>query len=179
MPQSPHRCSFTEREPRVLPDARRPAEAICPACPPALRSRTARRTTAGSGMSRAIGEGKRVTEPRTASNSAEETSPMAKHSVPHNLRQEKARQVADAAFANYKERLAQYNPEAKWVSDTKADISFGVRGISLHGSIELKPASIDMELEVPLLLRPFQGIALKVIEQEVAGWVEKANAGEI
>jgi hypothetical protein len=38
---------------------------------------------------------------------------------------------------------------------------------------------MDMELEIPLLLRPFQGAAVKVIEQEVCSWIEKANAGEI
>jgi hypothetical protein len=104
---------------------------------------------------------------------------MATHSVPHNLVQQKARQVADAAFASYKDRLANYNPETKWVSDTKAEISFGVKGITLHGALEVKPASIDLQLDVPLLLRPFQGTALKVIEQEVSGWIQKANAGEI
>ena len=104
---------------------------------------------------------------------------MKRHSVVHDLKPEKARQVADAAFASYKEKLAQYNPETKWVSDKKAEISFGVKGVSLHGALEVNETSIDMELDVPFLLRPFQGTAMRVIETEIASWVEKAKAGEI
>ncbi len=104
---------------------------------------------------------------------------MKKHSVSHDLGEAKAREAAEAAFASYKEKLAQYDPRAKWVSDTKSEISFSVKGIKLRGALEVTGDSIDIELQVPLLLRPFQGQALKVIENEVRGWVDKARAGEL
>ena len=102
-----------------------------------------------------------------------------KHAVPHDLGQAKAKAVADAAFDSYKKRLAKYSPQTEWVSDRRANISFSVKGISLRGALEVTDKSIDMELDVPFLLRPFQGKALGVIEQEIRQWVDKAKAGEV
>jgi hypothetical protein len=102
-----------------------------------------------------------------------------KHSVPHELGQEKARKVAEAAFASYKQKLAKYDPQARWVSDTKAEISFSVKGMALNGTLGVTDRTIDMELQVPFLLRPFQGTALGVIEKEISAWIAKAQAGEI
>lgn len=102
-----------------------------------------------------------------------------KHSVRHDLGREQARKVADAAFASYKQKLAKYDPQAKWVSDTKADISFNVKGYTLNGSISVSDTTIEMELQVPFLLRPFQGTALGVIEKEISAWIEKARSGQI
>ncbi len=102
-----------------------------------------------------------------------------KHSVPHDLGREKARKVADAALASYQQKLAKYNPQANWVSDTQAEISFSVKGYTLKGSLGVTDTSIDMELQVPFLLRPFQGTALGVIEKEISAWVAKAKTGDL
>lgn len=102
-----------------------------------------------------------------------------KHSVPHDLGRDTARKVADAAFASYKAKFGKYDPKASWVSDSKADISFNVKGMSLSGTLEVSDRSIDMELNVPFLFRPFQGTALGVIEKEINDWIAKARAGEI
>ncbi|HEX9620504.1 MAG TPA: polyhydroxyalkanoic acid system family protein [Polyangiaceae bacterium] len=102
-----------------------------------------------------------------------------KHSVVHDLGQDKAKQVAVAAFDSYKKRFAEYSPTADWVSDRRADIAFKVKGISLTGSLEVGPKSIDMDLDVPFLLRPFKGKALGVVEQEIRRWIGKANAGQL
>ncbi len=102
-----------------------------------------------------------------------------KHSVSHDLGQETARKVAEAAFASYKEKLAKYDPQANWVSDTKAEIRFTVKGYTLSGTLDVTATSIDMDLQVPFLLRPFQGTALGVIEKEISAWIAKASAGEL
>jgi hypothetical protein len=102
-----------------------------------------------------------------------------KHSVSHDLGQEKAVAAAKAAFAAYAERFAKYEPKADWVSETRANISFKAKGISLKGNIEVMPTSIDMDLDVPLLLRAFKGTALGAIEKEIEKWVGKARAGEL
>ena len=102
-----------------------------------------------------------------------------KHAVPHDLGIEKARTVADAAFDSYKKKLSQYNPSSNWVTDRRAEISFSVKGLTLNGSVELQERSIDMELDVPFLLRPFRGKALSVIEKHIRKWIDKAKAGEI
>ena len=102
-----------------------------------------------------------------------------KHAVPHDLGVEKAKAVADAAFESYKKKLAKYNPESNWASDRRAQISFSVKGITLKGAVEVQEKSIDMELDVPFILRPFRGKALGLIESEIRKWIEKAKVGKI
>ncbi len=102
-----------------------------------------------------------------------------KYSVAHDLGQATARKVADAAFRSYQAKLGKYHPETRWVSDTRAEIGFSIKGINLKGSLEVKPTSIDMELDVPLLLRPFQNLAMGVVQDEIRSWIEKARAGEV
>lgn len=102
-----------------------------------------------------------------------------KHVVTHDLGQEKAKKVALAAFDSYQKRFPQYNPTANWVSDNRANIGFNVKGISLTGVIEVSASTIEMDLDVPFMLRPFKGKALGVIEEEIQGWVQKARTGAI
>ena len=102
-----------------------------------------------------------------------------KHVVSHGLGQEKAKQVAQAAFESYRERYAKYEPKATWVNDKRAEITFSVKGMKLEGTMEVGPNDIEMDLDVPFLLRPFKGTALGVIEEEIKKWISKAKAGEI
>ena len=102
-----------------------------------------------------------------------------KHSVPHELGREKAKAAAEAAFASYAARFAQYKPTATWITPDRADISFTAKGITLKGVLEVTPTSIDMDLDVPFLLRPFKNKALGAVDREIAVWVDKAKRGEI
>ncbi|MBN1334409.1 MAG: polyhydroxyalkanoic acid system family protein [Deltaproteobacteria bacterium] len=102
-----------------------------------------------------------------------------KHAVPHDLGRERARRVAEAAMQSYAVRLARYHPKSDWVSDWRARISFSVKGMTLHGAIQVTTDALEMELDVPLLLRPFRGIAIQVIEDEIRGWIAKEKAGEV
>ncbi len=102
-----------------------------------------------------------------------------KHSVPHDLGRDDARKVTNAAWSTYSQRFAKYSPSMNWVSDDRADIGFVAKGISLNGSIEVLDSSIELELDVPFLLRPFKGIAIGVIEEEIKAWIAKCKAGEI
>lgn len=102
-----------------------------------------------------------------------------KHSVAHELGMEKAKQAAEAAIESYKKRFAEYKPQAHWSNDRRAEISFSVKGLTLRGALEVQPSSIDMDLDVPFMLRPFKGKALSVIESEIKAWVKKAEAGEL
>ena len=102
-----------------------------------------------------------------------------KHSVPHDLGKEAAKKAAIAAFDAYKARYAQYNPTANWTSDDHADISFTAKGITLKGVLEVQPNSIDMDLDVPFLLRPFKAKAMNAIDGEIVNWIGRAKRGEI
>jgi hypothetical protein len=102
-----------------------------------------------------------------------------KHVIPHDLDLPTAKRVVDRAFDEYKARFPEYKPSLTWVSDRRAEVSFNAKGIKLHGSMELEPNAIALELDVPFLFRPFQKVALEVIEREVRAWVAKARAGEL
>jgi len=99
-----------------------------------------------------------------------------KHSVPHDLGQERAKKVADSALSTYAQKYANYQPKVSWSGPNKAEISFKVKGMSLAGSLEVLERSIDLDIDVPFLLRPFKSQALGVIEGEINDWIKKAKA---
>lgn len=102
-----------------------------------------------------------------------------KHSVPHDLPIETAKKAAAAALEAYSARFAEYNPTLSWVNEHLAEVAFKVKGVGLKGSFEIKPTSIDMDMDVPLLLRPFRQKAVDVVEGEIKQWLDKARAGQI
>lgn len=99
-----------------------------------------------------------------------------KHSVPHDLGQERAKKVAESALASYAQKYASYQPRVTWTAANKAEISFKVKGMNLAGSLEVLDRSIDLDIDVPFLLRPFKSQALGVIEGEINDWIKKAKA---
>ena len=99
-----------------------------------------------------------------------------KHSVPHDLGQERAKKVAESALATYSQKYANYSPQVTWKGPNQAAISFRVKGMSLSGSLEVLDRSIDLDMDVPFLLRPFKSQALGVIEGEINEWIKKAKA---
>ena len=102
-----------------------------------------------------------------------------KHVIKHDLNPELARKATQSAFDAYAKRFADYNPKADWVSDDHAKVSFSAKGLTLKGDFVLRPGEIEMNLDVPFLLRPFQGRAVKVVEEEIEEWVQKAKRGEV
>lgn len=102
-----------------------------------------------------------------------------KHTVAHDLGRAQAKRVAEAAIGSYSERFANYSPSCQWTSDYTAAIGFSVKGVKLRGAIGVNERDIELDLDVPFLLRPFKGQALQVIEEEIRKWISKAKAGEI
>jgi hypothetical protein len=102
-----------------------------------------------------------------------------KHTIKHDLSQELARKATRKAFESYAQRFTAYNPTATWKTDDKADVGFKVKGVSLNGTVELRPNAIDLELDVPFLFKIFQKQAMDIIEEEIKVWIGKAKAGEI
>jgi Putative polyhydroxyalkanoic acid system protein (PHA_gran_rgn) len=102
-----------------------------------------------------------------------------KHVIRHHLDIPTAKKVTDRAFSEYSKRYPQYEPKFHWVNDRRAEVSFNAKGVKLKGAMEVAEREIDLELDVPFLLRPFQKTAVEVIEREVKVWIGKAEAGEI
>jgi hypothetical protein len=102
-----------------------------------------------------------------------------KHEIPHDLDLALAKTVAVRAFESYRARFAEYGPKLEWLNDRNARIEFRVKGLRLHGSIGIRPRSIDLDLDVPLVFRLFKNKAIEVIEAEVRAWIVKAKAGQL
>jgi hypothetical protein len=102
-----------------------------------------------------------------------------KHTVSHDLGRDGAKKVAEAAWGSYSARFSNYNPTCEWQTPYLANIGFKVKGIALKGALDVGEKGIDLDLDVPFLLRPFKGQALQVIEEEIRRWIAKSKAGEI
>jgi Putative polyhydroxyalkanoic acid system protein (PHA_gran_rgn) len=102
-----------------------------------------------------------------------------KHAIPHDLDTATAKKVTDRAFDEYKARFAAYSPTLRWATDRHAEIAFSVKTMHVGGSMTIEDRSIDVDLDVPFLLRPFRSMALEVIDREVKAWIVKAHAGQI
>jgi hypothetical protein len=102
-----------------------------------------------------------------------------KHNISHDLSIPLAKQATEKAFEAYKARFGEYNPSFRWATDTKADISFKIKGVSLAGSMTVMPSIIEMDLDVPFIFKIFQKKAVEVIEDEVKIWIGKAKAGQL
>jgi hypothetical protein len=102
-----------------------------------------------------------------------------KHAIPHDLDEATAKKVTDRAFEQYKARFTAYSPTLRWATDRQAEIGFSVKGMHVGGTMAIEDRTIDVDLDVPFLLRPFRSLALEVIEREVKAWIDKAHAGQI
>ena len=100
-----------------------------------------------------------------------------KHSVTHGLGKDLACKVAKAACESYATRFQEYNPTTEWTSEDNAKIGFSAKGITLGGQVTVNDQTIDLELDVPFLLRPLKGKAVSVIEESINEWIEKAKQG--
>lgn len=104
---------------------------------------------------------------------------MAKHTIQHSLSPELVKKVTEKAFETYSQKFASYSPTSSWPTPTRNDISFTALGKTLKGSINLRPSEVELELDVPMILRPFQKKAMAIIDEEIREWIERAKKGEI
>jgi hypothetical protein len=102
-----------------------------------------------------------------------------KHVIQHDLDMPTAKRATDRAFEEYSRRYPDYHPSLSWTDERHAEVGFKAKGVKLSGAILLEEKSITLDLDVPFLFRPFQKMALDVIEREVRVWLEKARAGEL
>lgn len=102
-----------------------------------------------------------------------------KHVIKHHLGQALARKTLLAAWNEYQSRFSKYRPTLTWKDEHRASVGFDAKGLTFKGAFEVHPASIDVELEVPFMMRPFQGIALAAVEREVQRWIARADAGQV
>ncbi|WP_437588689.1 polyhydroxyalkanoic acid system family protein [Sorangium sp. So ce1000] len=98
-----------------------------------------------------------------------------KHTIEHDLSDSEAKLATERAIAQYRQRYAEYEPFLVWRDERRAELGFSVKGVKLKGSMELRPGAVDVDLDVPLLMRPFKGVAIAAIDKEVRHFIEQAK----
>lgn len=102
-----------------------------------------------------------------------------KQTITHDLDQELARKAANAALKQYQTRFPTAQIHAQWQGPDQAVVEMKLRGFTLKPRISLRPHAIDVEIDIPLLARPFEGKARALIERELAVWLQRAKNGEL
>lgn len=102
-----------------------------------------------------------------------------KHKIHHGLDLPLAKKAINKAMEAYSARFSEYEPTFRWDNETTGRLGFRAKGVEVKGVIEIVGPDVYVELEVPFILRIFKGRAMKVIEEEVNAWVEKARAGQL
>jgi hypothetical protein len=99
-----------------------------------------------------------------------------KHTIDHELGRERALEIALEAWEEYRLRFAGYQPELSREGEYRAWLSFRAKGIGVRGRIEVRDREIEIEFDVPLLLKPFRKMAVAAIEREVARRIALAES---
>ncbi len=102
-----------------------------------------------------------------------------KHEIPHDLEMAQAQLVARKAVESYAERFAKFGLKPKWLSDSKVELDFEVKGKKLDGSLTVYEDKLVFDMDVPLLFRIFTGKATEILDSEAREWIARAKAGEL
>lgn len=99
-----------------------------------------------------------------------------KHVIAHDLSREDARKLLDEAQTEYARRFAKYQPRLQWLAPDQARVSFHAMGRELGGTARLLERGLELDFEVPFMLRPFLGRAKDAVEREVGRLVAAFQA---
>ena len=95
-----------------------------------------------------------------------------RHTIHHGLGLEDARTLAAEAWEQYRVRFSRYDPEIEWQGSDRAVIRFSSRlGGRLACSVELGERKAILEMDIPLLARPFKEIGIAIVEKELSARV--------
>ncbi len=104
---------------------------------------------------------------------------MDDHRIAHGLSLELAQRATRVALESYQEQFREYDPQASWRTDSRATVRFTVAGRTLEGELRIDEHHVHLNLEVPLIFRPFRSAALKLIDEEIRTWIAKARLGQL
>lgn len=94
-----------------------------------------------------------------------------KHVVSHPLSRADAKRAVEAAWAEYSRRFARFDPQLRWLAPDHARLGFSAVGRSFDAQVRVLEHGLEVDMDVPLLLRPLVGRATAAIDREVARWV--------
>ena len=103
-----------------------------------------------------------------------------KHRIAHDLSLDLARRATRAALDAYRENFPQFSPGGNWVNDDQADVWFVTPVGRIEGSITVESSNVLLTLDkLPWAARPFRRQAIRIVEDEVKAWIQKAKDGEL
>jgi len=97
-----------------------------------------------------------------------------KHSVQHALEPARARDVLGRALETYRQDYKEYDVTASWLDDERAAVGFSMPGGQIEGTITICSHCYDIDLELPLMLKPFSNRIAGVVDQELQRWIDRA-----
>ena len=84
----------------------------------------------------------------------------------HNMTREEATRKIDGEFSklmiHFDETVSDANHS--WRDDVM-EFSFRARGFDFKGTLKITHDNVDIELDLPVMLRPFQGLAQEKLEE--------------
>jgi len=102
-----------------------------------------------------------------------------KHTIDTGLGVDISKKALEKAMQGYQARFSDYQPRFAWTGADRGEFSFTAKGISLRGTVVVRDRAIDLDMQVPLVFRIFQGRALDIIRDQVEQWIERARRGEL
>lgn len=103
-----------------------------------------------------------------------------KHKIPHDLDMDLARRATRAALEGYRKQFPQFSPGGSWRDDDNADVWFQTPLGRLEGTITVLSSAVQLHLtKMPWSVRPFRRQAVKIVEDEVKAWIQKAKEGTL
>ncbi len=103
---------------------------------------------------------------------------MVRHIIRHSLVPEKARRLAERAFAHYQKRYTAYAPTLSWRNAEQAELCLRSRGFDLCAAISIHPDHFLIEMDVPLPLLPLSSLAKRSIDREASRWLQTADTSD-
>lgn len=99
------------------------------------------------------------------------------HRIPHALSAPLARLVTAKALDSYVKRYPEFKPEGRWTAPDRAEFRLSAKGAKVDGVISVVRDAVVFDLDFPLILKPFQGAVVKMVEEEVQTWMRWAAEG--
>jgi len=103
-----------------------------------------------------------------------------KHRIAHDLSLDLARRATRAALDAYKSSFPQFSPGGRWTSDDRAEVWFVTPVGRIEGAVTVETSAVLLALDkLPWAARPFRRQAVRIVEDEVKLWIDKAKKGEL
>ncbi len=98
-------------------------------------------------------------------------------SFPHNLSKEEAVARIHKAIENEKIKKSNIvtSSSEKWVGDDHVDWTMTIFSYSISGTLDIKEASIDVTLDLPMAATMVTGMIKNQLGQEIAGMLQDSR----